>query len=71
MDNLSELVIIALFLVAITLIEYMNYKKDRAVEKEREQLLDRIQAKDYIEYKKMDSVAEIKPKEVKKPVNYI
>lgn len=61
----------ALFLTAIGLIEWLHYKEKDSLLNERKSLLDRIQAKDYVEYKKMDIIPKTEPKEVKKPINYL
>jgi hypothetical protein len=49
----------------------MNYKREQALLNERQALLDRIQAKDLIEYKNVTRVAKIEPKEPKKIPNYL
>ena len=61
----------ALFLTAICLIEWLHFKEKESLLNERKQLLDRVQARDYTEFKKFDIVPKTEPREVKKPINYI
>ena len=55
---------ILLTLEAIAFLVFLYYY-DKSIAKEREQLYDRIQAKDFTEYKQMAEPTEVKIKEEK------
>ena len=58
---------ILLALEAIAFLVFLYYY-DKSIAKEREQLYDRIQAKDFTEYKQMAEPTEVKIKEEKENV---
>lgn len=58
------------FIISILLLVYCVLREFLFM-KERSKLLDRIQAKDYVEYKTMEQPVQKKKEEPKEPIEYL
>jgi hypothetical protein len=55
------------FLILLTR-EYFSFKERNAWQDERQKLLDRVQSKDFLEFKKYEEVKEVPEEKEEKPI---